>query len=53
VIEFKGYDVGAIPPVRHKTEKVVRGSGRINTLVEIDPTQIKRLTNSEVNDMSE
>lgn len=66
VKKFAGYDVDAVPPVGHKTEiktvidkrvmrpdKVVGGSGRINTLVEIDPTQIKRLTNSEVNDMSE
>lgn len=64
--EFTGYDVGAIPPVRHKTQiralidekvvtfyKVIGGGGEINKLLEISPAEIKRLTMGEVKDISE
>ena len=66
VKEFTGYDVGAVPPVGHKTEirtvidekvmtinKVIGGGGETNKLLEINPAEIKRLTNGEVKDISE
>ncbi|MGB9713780.1 MAG: aminoacyl-tRNA deacylase [Candidatus Bathyarchaeales archaeon] len=66
VKNFTGYDVGAVPPVGHKTrirtfidervmtyEKVIGGGGQINMLLEISPTEIRRLTNGEVKDISE
>lgn len=66
VKDFTGYDVGAVPPVGHKTrirtfidekvmryEKVIGGGGQINTLLEISPTEIRRLTGGMVKDISE
>jgi len=67
VKESTGYDVGAVPPVAHKTsirtfidEKVMRfdkviggGGGEINTLLEISPIEIMRLTRGKVKDISE
>jgi len=66
VKEFTGYDVGAVPPVGHKKQirtfidekvmsfdKVTGGGGGINTLLEISPVEIKRLTDGEVKDISE
>lgn len=66
VKEFTGYDVGGVPPVGHKKpirtlidekvmgfDMVVGGGGEINTLMEISPAEIKRLTNGEVKDISE
>ena len=66
VRNFTGYDVGAVPPVGHKTrmrtfidekvmkcEKVIGGGGQINMLLEISPVEIRRLTNGEVKDISE
>jgi len=65
VKQFTGYDVGAVPPVGHKTEirtfidekviahdKVIGGGGEINALLEISPTEVKRLTNGEVRSIS-
>lgn len=66
VKEFTGYDVGAVPPVGHKTQirtfidekvmtfdKVIGGGGEINKLLEISPAEIKRLMMGEVKDISE
>ena len=66
VKRFTGYDVGAVPPVGYKVkvrtfidekvmrfEKVVGGGGEINVLLEISPTDIKRLTNAAVADITE
>ncbi len=66
VKKFTGYDVGAVPPVGHKTQirtfidekvmsfdKVIGGGGEINKLLEISPAEIKRLTMGEVKDISE
>jgi len=66
VKEFTGYDVGAVPPVGHKTrirtfidekvmglDRVIGGGGEIDVLIEINPADIKRLTYSEVRDISE
>ena len=66
VREFTGYDVGGVPPVGHKRhirtfidekvmgfDSVIGGGGEINTLLEISPTEIKKLTNAEVKDISE
>lgn len=66
VKEFTGYDAGAVPPVGHKKQirtfmdekvmsfdKVIGGGGGINTLLEISPVEIKRLTDGEVKDISE
>lgn len=66
VKEFTGYDVGAVPPVGHKKHirtlidekvmsfgKVIGGGGEVNTLLEISPAEIKRLTEGEVKDISE
>lgn len=63
---FTGYDVGAVPPVGHKTQirtfidekvmtfdRVIGGGGEINTLLEISPAEIKRLTMGDVKDISE
>jgi len=65
VKEFTGYDVGAVPPVRHKMQirtfidekvmtfdKVIGGGGEINKLLEISPAEIRRLTMGEVKDIS-
>jgi len=61
VKQFTGYDVGAVPPVGHKTkirtfidekvialDKVIGGGGEIKMLLEIDPADVRRLTNGEV-----
>lgn len=66
VKEFTGYDVGAVPPVGHKTrirtfvdekvmshDSVIGGGGEIDALLEINPADIKILTNGEVKDISE
>jgi Cys-tRNA(Pro) deacylase len=66
VKSLTGYEVGALPPVGHKKtirtfidpkvmtfDKVYGGGGAINALLEIDPQDIKRLTNAEVVDISE
>lgn len=66
VKKFTGYDVGAVPPVGHRTQlraiidekvmsfgKVVGGGGEINVLLEISPSEIRRLTNGEIRDISE
>lgn len=66
VKKLTGYDVGAVPPIGHKRQiktfidekvmsldKVVGGGGEVNTLLEINPAEIKRLTNGEVKDISE
>lgn len=65
VRSLTGYEVGALPPVGHnrkvKTfidpkvmtfDKVYGGGGAINALLEIDPRDIKRLTDAEVVDIS-
>ena len=66
VRSLTGYEVGALPPVGYKRairtfidpkvmtfDKVYGGGGAINALLEIDPQDIKRLTNAEVVDISE
>jgi len=66
VKSLTGYEVGALPPVGYKRtvrtfidpkvmtfDKVYGGGGAINALLEIDPRDIKRLTNAEVMDISE
>jgi len=66
VKEVTGYDVGAVPPVGHKTrirtfidekvmnhDSVIGGGGEIDVLLEINPVDIKSLTNGEVKDISE
>jgi len=63
---FTGYDAGAVPPVGHKTQirtfidekvmsfdKVIGGGGQIDVLLEISPTEIKRLMNGEVKNIHE
>jgi Cys-tRNA(Pro) deacylase len=65
VKSLTGYEVGALPPVGHKTkirtiidpkvmafEKVYGGGGATNALLEIAPRDIQRLTNAEVVDIS-
>lgn len=65
VKEFTGYEVGAVPPVGHKTkirtfidekvmsfDKVIGGGGEINALLEISSTDIRKLTNGEIRDIS-
>jgi len=66
VKSLTGHEVGALPPVGYKKpvrtfidpkvmtfDKVYGGGGAINALLEIDPQDIKRLTNAEVVDISE
>lgn len=66
VRSLTGYEVGALPPIGHKKtvrtfidpkvmtfEKVYGGGGAVNALLEIDPRDVKRLTNAEVIDISE
>ena len=66
VRSLTGYEAGAVPPVGYKRlirtfidpkvmtfDKVYGGGGAINALLEIDPQDIKRLTNAEVVDISE
>ena len=65
VRRFTGYEVGALPPVCHKNlirtfidlkvmtfDKVYGGGGEVNAILEIAPTDIKRLTNAKVEDIS-
>lgn len=62
---FTGYEIGAVPPVGHKTkmrtimderifkfDEVIGGGGDVNTLLEISPLDIKKLTGAEVRDIS-
>ena len=66
VKSLTGYEVGALPPVGHKRtvktfidpkvmsfDKIYGGGGAVNALLEIDPRDIKRLTEAEVVDISE
>jgi prolyl-tRNA editing enzyme YbaK/EbsC (Cys-tRNA(Pro) deacylase) len=63
---FTGYDAGSVPPVGHETQlrtfidekvmsfdKVIGGGGQIDVLLEIKPTEIKRLMNGEVKNIHE
>jgi Cys-tRNA(Pro) deacylase len=65
VKNLTGYDVGAVPPVGHKTmirtiidekvlqfDRVIGGGGDINMLLEISPSDIKRLADSQIKDIS-
>ncbi|MCD6480532.1 YbaK/EbsC family protein [Candidatus Bathyarchaeota archaeon] len=65
VRSLTGYEVGALPPLGHRRpirtiidsrvmrlEKVYGGGGAINRLLEISPSDIKRLTGAEVADIS-
>jgi len=65
VKSITGYDVGAVPPVGHKTmirtiidekvlqfDRVIGGGGDINMLLEISPSDIKRLTPSQIRNIS-
>jgi len=62
---FTGYEVGAVPPVHHKTkiktvmdsrvldfDRVIGGGGGINVLIEISPDDIKRLSGAQIGDIS-
>jgi Cys-tRNA(Pro)/Cys-tRNA(Cys) deacylase len=66
VKSLTGYEAGALPPFGHRKpirtvidpkvmvfERVYGGGGAINALLEMDPQDIKRLTNAEVVDVSE
>jgi len=61
VKNITGYEVGALPPLGHKKpiktfidpkvmkyETVFGGGGAINKLLEIDPRDLKRLTNATI-----
>lgn len=65
VKSFTGYDVGAVPPVGHKSmirtimdkkvlqfDRVIGGGGDVNMLLEVSPSDIRRLTNSQIKDIS-
>jgi len=65
VKEFTGYDVGAVPPIGHKKEiktfvdgkvmalsRVIGGGGEINTLLEMNTEDVRRLTNAQVKHIS-
>ena len=65
VKNYTGFDVGAVPPVGHKqplptyidkqsTEftTVIGGGGSTNTLLEISPTDVQRLTKATIHDIS-
>ncbi|MCD6529577.1 YbaK/EbsC family protein [Candidatus Bathyarchaeota archaeon] len=65
VKSITGYEVGALPPLGHKKpirtfidpkvmryETVFGGGGDINKLLEIDPRDLKRLTNATVTAIS-
>jgi Cys-tRNA(Pro) deacylase len=65
VKKVTGYEVGALPPVGHKKiirtfidpkvmtlDKVYGGGGEVNTILEIAPEDIQRLTNARVEDIS-
>ncbi len=66
VKQFTGYEIGAVPPVGHKMqirtfidegviriEKVIGGGGEINSLLEISPAEIKKLTDGKITNISE
>jgi Cys-tRNA(Pro)/Cys-tRNA(Cys) deacylase len=66
VKSLTGYEAGALPPFGHRKpirtvidskvmafERVYGGGGAINALLEINPQDVKRLTNAEVVDVSE
>lgn len=66
VKSLTGYEAGALPPVGHKKriktfidpkvlsfEKVYGGGGAINALLEINPKDMKRLTDAVVVNISE
>ena len=65
VKNFTGFDVGAVPPVGHKQPlptyideqsmefaTVIGGGGSTNTLLEISPTDVQRLTKATIHDIS-
>ncbi len=65
VKSFTGYDVGAVPPVGHKMmirtiidekvlqfDRVIGGGGDVNVLLKISPSDIRRLTNSQIKNIS-
>jgi len=65
VKEITGYEVGALPPIIHRKpirtfidskvmsfDKVYGGGGAVNTILEISPEEIKRLSKAEVADIS-
>ncbi|MDH5794229.1 MAG: hypothetical protein OEZ18_06690 [Candidatus Bathyarchaeota archaeon] len=47
------YDVGAVSSVGHKTQIITYYRGEINMLLEISSTDVIRLTNGQVKDISE
>jgi len=66
VKHLTGYEAGALPPIGHKRDiktfidpkvmvfnKVYGGGGAVNSLLEINPQDIRKLTNAEVADISE
>lgn len=63
VEQFTGYKVGEVPPINHglKTymdekilnfDTVIAGGGSTHTLIEIDPYDIKQITDAELADIS-
>ncbi|MBS7648392.1 YbaK/EbsC family protein [Candidatus Bathyarchaeota archaeon] len=59
VKQFTGYEVGAVPPVCHRIklrtimdrrvfdyDRVIGGGGEVNVLMEINPNDVKRLTDA-------
>ncbi|MFW9984723.1 MAG: aminoacyl-tRNA deacylase [Candidatus Odinarchaeota archaeon] len=65
VKNYTGFDVGAVPPVGHKQPlptyidkqsmeftTVIGGGGSTNTLLEISPTDVQRLTKATIHDIS-
>ncbi|MEM3404427.1 MAG: YbaK/EbsC family protein [Nitrososphaeria archaeon] len=66
VKEVLGYEVGAVPPIGHKSKvitlldlgtlkygKVVGGGGRTSALLEIDPRDVLKLNDAKFCDVSE
>lgn len=62
VEQFTGYKIGEVPPINHglKTyvdedilsfDRVVAGGGSTHTLIEIDPADIRKITNAETVDI--
>jgi Cys-tRNA(Pro) deacylase len=62
---FTGFEVGAVPPVGHKQQlptyideqsmefaTVIGGGGSTNTLLEISPADVQRLTKATIHDIS-